>query len=283
MPPGSLAGAWRHRYVATWRWPFPPEHPLYQDSVGDRACSRCTPCRMIVGLTMIALTTGSYQQPFLTCCRHSHASGCHFQAVASSPAAKAPPCRHRARTPTDILDALDFSGTDRADLAIVAAADGEVIDLQSGSADLVPGDPCGSWGNWVKVLHPGGHWSFYAHLAAAAVAIGQPVVSRQELGRMGSTGLAGHPHLHFSLFHGPCPARAIFVDSPTLPIRELVAIDLTTRSGVRSFCGAQIIGGADGHDYGSENVPHQSVRCGEEVHALLGRLRARHPIRVDPR
>lgn len=70
-----------------------------------------------------------------------------------------------------------------------------------------PGDPhfsepssCGqSWGNRVKILHEDGYVSFYAHLDELYVDSGNFIAEGQAIGREGSTGAAGHRHLHFSV------------------------------------------------------------------------------------
>lgn len=61
----------------------------------------------------------------------------------------------------------------------------------------------GIYGNTVVVDHGFGLMSVYAHLTAAAVAVGDRVKRGEEIGRTGETGLAGGDHLHFSvLVHG---------------------------------------------------------------------------------
>ncbi len=66
-----------------------------------------------------------------------------------------------------------------------------------------------SYGNWVRVRHPFGFESFYAHLDSVGVRAGTPILVRglATLGRSGSTGRSTGPHLHFELrFRGrPLP------------------------------------------------------------------------------
>ncbi|HOX18466.1 MAG TPA: M23 family metallopeptidase [Spirochaetales bacterium] len=66
-----------------------------------------------------------------------------------------------------------------------------------------------AYGNWVRVRHPLGFESFYAHLDSVSVRAGTPLVARglASLGRSGSTGRSTGPHLHFELrFRGrPLP------------------------------------------------------------------------------
>jgi peptidoglycan hydrolase-like protein with peptidoglycan-binding domain len=57
----------------------------------------------------------------------------------------------------------------------------------------------GGYGNLVKVAHGGGVVSMYAHLSAFTVRVGQHVATGTRLGRVGSTGEATGPHLHFEV------------------------------------------------------------------------------------
>jgi murein DD-endopeptidase MepM/ murein hydrolase activator NlpD len=57
----------------------------------------------------------------------------------------------------------------------------------------------GIYGNCVILDHGMGLQSLYAHLSSISVASGQVVDSEAELGRSGSTGLAGGDHLHFTM------------------------------------------------------------------------------------
>jgi murein DD-endopeptidase MepM/ murein hydrolase activator NlpD len=57
----------------------------------------------------------------------------------------------------------------------------------------------GIYGNCVILDHGMGLQSLYAHLSSISVSQGQVVDSEAELGRSGSTGLAGGDHLHFTM------------------------------------------------------------------------------------
>ena len=60
----------------------------------------------------------------------------------------------------------------------------------------------GIYGNCVILDHGMGLQSLYAHLSSISVSLGQIVDSEAELGRSGSTGLAGGDHLHFTMLLG---------------------------------------------------------------------------------
>ena len=55
------------------------------------------------------------------------------------------------------------------------------------------------YGNLVEVAHGGGVVSMYAHLSSFSVRVGQFVSTGTRVGRVGSTGEATGPHLHFEV------------------------------------------------------------------------------------
>lgn len=57
----------------------------------------------------------------------------------------------------------------------------------------------GGWGNLVIVAHRQDVRSLYAHLSRIDVHVGQQVASGTEIGRVGATGDAAGPHLHFEV------------------------------------------------------------------------------------
>ena len=61
----------------------------------------------------------------------------------------------------------------------------------------------GGWGLLVVVRHPAGVRTLYAHLESIAVRVGDEVSGGTMLGRVGATGHATGPHLHFEVrVHG---------------------------------------------------------------------------------
>lgn len=56
-----------------------------------------------------------------------------------------------------------------------------------------------SYGNYVRLCHPGGQETVYAHLQYAFVRAGEVVQAGQPLGTAGQTGRATGAHLHFEL------------------------------------------------------------------------------------
>lgn len=69
----------------------------------------------------------------------------------------------------------------------------------SNAGKVVWADRLGIYGNCVVVDHGYGLQSIYGHLSKIEVQKGQMVARGAELGRSGSTGLAGGDHLHFSM------------------------------------------------------------------------------------
>jgi murein DD-endopeptidase MepM/ murein hydrolase activator NlpD len=56
-------------------------------------------------------------------------------------------------------------------------------------------------GNAVKVQHPNGWSTAYLHMVdPPTLGVGQAVAKRRQIGRVGSTGSATGPHLHFMTY-----------------------------------------------------------------------------------
>lgn len=96
---------------------------------------------------------------------------------------------------------------------IVRAAENEIPDnwfedaraTQIGSAPLPPGkDPTGM-GNFVLIDHQDGEYSLLCHMIPGSVTVkpGDRVVAGQKIGRIGFSGDAIFPHLHYALMAGP--------------------------------------------------------------------------------
>lgn len=84
--------------------------------------------------------------------------------------------------------------------------------IASAAGTITWAAPRGAWGNLVAVDHGRGVRTMYAHLATINVKVGQWVSGGTVLGRVGSTGDATGPHLHFEVrVHGAAidPLRAL--------------------------------------------------------------------------
>ena len=73
----------------------------------------------------------------------------------------------------------------------VVAADGGVI-IEAGAN--------GGYGNSVGIRHDDGTISYYNHLYAWNVKVGDTVAQGQQIGQVGSTGISTGPHLDFRLY-----------------------------------------------------------------------------------
>lgn len=71
--------------------------------------------------------------------------------------------------------------------------------LASNDGRVVWAAPLGIYGNCIVVDHGYGLQSIYGHLSSIAVKEGDMVKRGQEMGKSGSTGLAGGDHLHYSM------------------------------------------------------------------------------------
>jgi murein DD-endopeptidase MepM/ murein hydrolase activator NlpD len=57
----------------------------------------------------------------------------------------------------------------------------------------------GGWGYLVTIAHGAGVRTMYSHLSRIGVRVGQQVAAGQRIGRMGASGKATGPHLHFEV------------------------------------------------------------------------------------
>jgi murein DD-endopeptidase MepM/ murein hydrolase activator NlpD len=79
----------------------------------------------------------------------------------------------------------------------------------SNAGKVVHADFLGIYGNCVIIDHGLGVNSLYAHLSQIEVKVGDSVTKGQEIGRTGSTGLAGGDHLHFTMLMGGVPVNPV--------------------------------------------------------------------------
>jgi murein DD-endopeptidase MepM/ murein hydrolase activator NlpD len=77
------------------------------------------------------------------------------------------------------------------------------------SGVVVHADYLGIYGNCVIIDHGLGVQSLYAHLSQIGVKVGEQVKKDQEIGRTGSTGLAGGDHLHFTMLVDGVPVNPV--------------------------------------------------------------------------
>src|SRR3990170_685032 len=83
---------------------------------------------------------------------------------------------------------VDWNRTDDEDDPVVASAPGVVSRAERWTT---------SYGHWVRIDHPGGESTIYAHMNAVTVAVGQRVDQGTQVGTVGNTGNSYGAHLHF--------------------------------------------------------------------------------------
>ncbi|MFD4715228.1 M23 family metallopeptidase [Streptomyces sp. NPDC058430] len=77
-----------------------------------------------------------------------------------------------------------------------------VVAVRSGSVAWSNGNG-GAYGQWIGLHADNGHVYTYCHLSQRQVKDGQKVTAGQQLGKVGATGNATGPHLHFEMSKGP--------------------------------------------------------------------------------
>ena len=63
----------------------------------------------------------------------------------------------------------------------------------------------GGYGLMVEIDHENGYATWYAHLSSAGVRVGERVLKGQTIGRVGMTGFATGPHVHYQVMHDGTP------------------------------------------------------------------------------
>jgi len=79
------------------------------------------------------------------------------------------------------------------------AAFGARVEAAAGGRVSFAGVNAGGWGRMVTVTHRAGVSTLYAHLSRIRVRMGQRVATGTLLGRVGMSGRASGPHLHFEV------------------------------------------------------------------------------------
>lgn len=84
---------------------------------------------------------------------------------------------------------------------VYAAADGQIYELHDGEFDRSTYWAGGGFGNYVKILHRDSLCTYYGHLMknSLLVKFGDSVKAGQPIGKVGSSGQSGQPHLHFEV------------------------------------------------------------------------------------
>lgn len=95
------------------------------------------------------------------------------------------------------IDITDFNGTYNVLGWEVAHSDGVVVEMRNNCT----GFEYNSYGNYVKLRHPNGMFTLYAHMyyGTVQVVVGQSVKKGQRLGYMGNTGTSYGGHLHWEV------------------------------------------------------------------------------------
>jgi murein DD-endopeptidase MepM/ murein hydrolase activator NlpD len=144
---------------------------------------------------------------------------------------------------------------------VLAAANGTAYGFHTCDAN---NHNCTSdFGNYIKIDHGSGTFSFYAHLSKIVVASGTHVNQGDIIGEEGSTGLSFGDHIHFGVHTGdatlPDVGRSILIE-------QLEVIDQSTNSGVQITRGDELICGllsegdpVEGHIYVSTNITTNSL------------------------
>jgi hypothetical protein len=113
----------------------------------------------------------------------------------------------------DVYKKWGFPGHNGIDYGI---PNGTPITAAAGGTVNLVGFENGGYGNYIKLSHTDGsktYFTYYAHLAGAAVAAGQKIKAGTVIGYSNNTGASTGPHLHFGLkIDGENPPYKGYVD-----------------------------------------------------------------------
>ncbi len=115
-------------------------------------------------------------------------------------AAPAPPSHARFLWPVGgiLVSRFGNRGGEHHDGIDIAAPEGTPIDAAAAGTVIFAGTQHG-YGNLAIVDHGGGEATVYAHCEKLLIRVGQKVSAGQEIARVGRTGRATGPHLHFEV------------------------------------------------------------------------------------
>lgn len=82
---------------------------------------------------------------------------------------------------------------------VIAHTEGKVVMIATGHKNDKKAKGTASYGNFVKIKHPDGYYTLYAHLKSVKVKKGDNVKTGQVIGYMGNTGKSYGAHLHFEV------------------------------------------------------------------------------------
>ena len=112
---------------------------------------------------------------------------------------------------------------------ILAHSEGTVTFCQTGYGNSPGSSGNASYGNCVKIKHPNGYSTLYAHLSAVTVKLGQTVTKGEQIGNMGNTGNSYGAHLHFEVRNtsDTCidPVPYLAADLPGIATVEEIPVD----------------------------------------------------------
>lgn len=95
--------------------------------------------------------------------------------------------------------ANDIVGVGHTIDTVIAHSEGTVCMIQTGQKNNPGSTGNASYGNFVKIKHPNGYYTLYAHLDSVNVSLNQTVNAGQVIGVMGNTGNSYGSHTHFEV------------------------------------------------------------------------------------
>ncbi|MEM6681895.1 MAG: peptidoglycan DD-metalloendopeptidase family protein, partial [Pseudomonadota bacterium] len=97
----------------------------------------------------------------------------------------------------------------------------------AGDGVIARASPYGSYGNYIRIKHPRGFQTAYAHLSrfARGLRTGRRVSQGDVIGYVGATGRVTGPHLHYEVYRGKKRVNPMRLDLPTGEVLEGIALE----------------------------------------------------------
>jgi murein DD-endopeptidase MepM/ murein hydrolase activator NlpD len=132
------------------------------------------------------------------------------------------PIRLLRPVPGPIGDGFGYPGGRRHDGVDFPEPYGTAVGAAGRGTVSFAGWNSGGYGNLVVVQHRLGYQTWYAHLSSIAVGQGASVAGGVMVGRIGATGHATGPHLHFELRHDGVPINPVPYLLPSTSLGKLL-------------------------------------------------------------
>ena len=154
---------------------------------------------------------------------------------------------------------------------IIAHTKGKVVMIQTGQVNDKSAKGTKSYGNFVKMKHPNGYYTLYAHMKNVKVKKGQELEQGHVLGYMGNTSKSYGAHLHFEVRNTKDtrinPTPYINADLPDMTDKYRVYDNVKNKWLPKVKIGSKDYAGNFGHGISALQITNRTYRVHDKVKA----------------